>query len=249
MNQPLKNSGVGEGSLENVTRCAQRTPPPVIRDPYFVTRPPPPPPVIRDPCPMIRRASRAFTLIELLLVISIVALMMVVAVPSIRAIRGNAPTTGASEVAGVLALARQKAMINRAHTAVVFSVTNHPTATLLSSYCMIQQTNANPVVWIYIDQWHTLPAGAYFSGLPSPALSVPFPANGNPRRNLPAIEFVSRGAISDGTVSPSYAIMEGTIMTNLFRSPLYTVVVMSSNADNCASGLVYRTTGAVRVFK
>ena len=58
----------------------------------------------RVSCLVNQGALCAFTIIELLLVIGIMSMMMVIAVPSLRMIRGNAPKVGASEVASLISL-------------------------------------------------------------------------------------------------------------------------------------------------
>ncbi len=164
-----------------------------------------------------------------------------------KTMRSHAPLTGATQVANLLSLARQKAVSSRSRTAMVFSaiVAGPPYPTNgtihnLTSYTVLQQTNVN--AWIYLDRWQHLPAGAYFSKLPISTLTFTFPTNGGLPVIAPAIEFTPRGERSTTTTPSTYTVMEGNMDFGWTS-------IINSNALNIVSGIIYRTTGTVRVFK
>lgn len=184
--------------------------------------------------------SAAFTLIELVTVIGIMALMIVIAIPAFTN-KASAPRVGASDVANLLALVRQKAVSSRNHTAVIFSwdaATTNDTIQARVSYAPVMCTNES--VWIYLDRWSHLPKGAFFSNAPSSSVSCAFPTNGGTAAPFSyAVEFNSKGeAVSSSNV---FTISEGVMMPGSLSPP--------SNAKyaNSVSGVVYRLTGAVRI--
>lgn len=197
-----------------------------------------------------RRASRAarraaFTLIELVIVIGIMALMMVLAVPAFQSVtKSSAVGIGASHLVNVLTLARTKAITGRTHVRVVFADGSHTNATIFPkvSYAVLMWTNQNldPLVddtassWIYLDRWQSLPKGAYFSTLPSSlSATTPFPSNLNTGVSLAGLQFNSAGALVSGS-DESAVVREGVVMPN-------GTVTASSSANTNAVVISYAT--------
>ncbi|MBI4023928.1 MAG: hypothetical protein HY360_03045 [Verrucomicrobia bacterium] len=196
------------------------------------------------------------------MVIGIIAIMAAMAVPTMTATRGNAPSTGAAEVANVLTLARQKAVTSRSHVMVIFP-TNASTFDLTDansiilprvSYTVLQekveisQVNAESRNWQFIERWHHLPRGAFFppNGCPGAMPILTLITNAGPplagidNLNIPYIQFNARGeVISDG---PRFAVQQGTVSAG-------SLIALSTNAANTVSGIVYRITGAVKVYR
>jgi len=191
-----------------------------------------------------------FTLVELLLVIVIMALMIGLAVPAMNSLgRANAVSSGSSQLANDLSLARAKAIASRSRVRVIFAENDNTNANVQAktSYAMLLWTNRTadiPANWIYLDRWRHLPLGAYFitnsSFAPIPAASIPFPTNGGSASSaMPCIEFKSTGApTSSGNID--FAIQEGTVVDG---------VVRSVKAANTLTNRVHAITGKVKVMK
>jgi uncharacterized protein (TIGR02596 family) len=88
---------------------------------------PRPRPSTRDPRPPLLRTQAAFTLLELLIVITIIVVMATLMAPMLStAIRGTALTRGADTVIGVLSTARQTALTRAQTVEVRFYAYNDP---------------------------------------------------------------------------------------------------------------------------
>ncbi|MFZ4695511.1 MAG: pilus assembly FimT family protein [Verrucomicrobiia bacterium] len=200
--------------------------------------------------------STAFTLIELITVIGIMALMIVIAVPAFQSVtKSSAVGIGAGQLVNTLMLARSKAVASRTHVRVIFaseSATNalYPNAT---AYAVLQLTNrensASLVNWIYLDRWQILPKGAFFSGFVSPAstslslVNIPFPANTNVASstiNARVIEFNSAGALTS-SVDANVAVQEGVILPNGTAG--------SRNTANTNTVVVQWITGRAKILR
>ncbi len=188
---------------------------------------------------------RAFTVLELIVVMTIVFILLGLAVPAYQsAIKGNAPLSGATQLAGDLAFARQNAITTHNPTAVIFSdMTVATNEIILSriSYAILQQTNG---AWSYLDRWHSLPRGAFFVVLPSSSGTFPFPTNNalGTANGVPYIQFESTG---EANVGATNVVMEGLMRKN----GAGIVTLVNSNVNNVITGIVYRTTGLARVLQ
>ncbi len=115
--------------------------------------------------------KRGFTLVELLAVITIIAIMVAVSIPAMRALQGTALQTGARQVQNELMLARQYAITQRLPVRFVICVgtnsmpdrgTNH----VCRAYSIVAATNdVNNVLvgWTPVQDWRFLPEGVLFS--------------------------------------------------------------------------------------
>ncbi len=178
--------------------------------------------------------KKSFTLVELLTVMAIIALMVAIAGPSMKMMRGNAVKSGSSQFASTLSLARARALTDRTHVRIVFAEppdTNYA-AQPYTTYAVLVQTNRTSnaaASWVYVSGWNSLPPGAYFSVASLSALNnsspVPFPTNsGNPTTSIPCIELKATGV---PTTAVSMNVTEGTVLV-LGGS----VAIVNSNAAN-----------------
>jgi prepilin-type N-terminal cleavage/methylation domain-containing protein len=135
------------------------------------------------------RTMRAFTLLELMLVISIIGLMTALALPHLGGItKGNVMTAATRQLLDDVNLARQRAIVNRSTVCMVFLPadfwTNEYTTGLLSTnaanleitnlaahqysaYALISTRTVGDQPGVsnahYISDWHYLPQGVYIA--------------------------------------------------------------------------------------
>lgn len=178
---------------------------------------------------------RAFTLVELLTVMAIIALMVSIAGLSMRSVRGSAVKQGASQLKNHLTLARARAIGDRTKVCVVFSqgANTGATARPLTTYGICILTNrmegssTASTNWVYLGGWFSLPSGAFFPPAQITSLgtvSLPFPTNRGPATALNCIQIKPTGAPS---AAASMIVMEGTVLDQ-YVPP----VVAASNAAN-----------------
>ncbi|MCC7519029.1 MAG: GspH/FimT family pseudopilin [Verrucomicrobiae bacterium] len=206
------------------------------------------------PIPRVREGLRdaarsaAFTLIELIAVIGIMALMMVIAIPSFQSLtKSSAVGIASGQLVNALNLARSQAVTTRSRVRVVFPDNPYTNAMVLpkQSFAILQCTNHDDFStanWVYLDRWHILPKGAYFSNLNAlPAgTGVPFPTNGSPTAaNMAILEFNAAGTLTSGS-DCSVVVQEGTIQEG---------TPVAVRAENCMTGLVYAATGRAKVLR
>lgn len=211
---------------------------------------------IEDPASSFQ-LSHAFTIVELILVVSIIVLMMAISVPTLAPLlRGNAVSSGSSQLANTLNLARAKAITSRSHVRVIFSeiMLSPPDATnsyvlAKNSYSVLILTNqpsTTPANWVYIQRWQSLPKGAHFPALLAalPTLNNnPFPTNyisGGTSYSLPGIEFKSTGGLANPSSTVSMDLIEGTVINGS---------VVNSNSVNKMTVTVDNLLGKAKVVK
>ncbi len=113
-----------------------------------------------------KRNSRAVTLIELLAVITIVALVMAVAVPGIKFfVKGSRLSAGAKKVADTLSFARQLAITNRYIYGVQFKPAENEYRIFF--YDRNDPNKNNPDDGITVDKWNYLPTSIQFASAPN----------------------------------------------------------------------------------
>ncbi len=185
----------------------------------------------RVPCVSWRRPLLAgFTLIELLAVVAIMAILLLVTIPSFDALKQRGMQTAVPQLITTLRLARQHAVTHRETVWVVFpdgtasaAQYNPPgeVSKALRAYAVIS-SNAASGRLEYITDWKFLPDGICFDNTPSEANSVfrhvedggastrfPFPTDTDQtqRRNLAAVQFRPNGKAYrfDGSIWSSFA--------------------------------------------
>ena len=161
---------------------------------------------------MRERRTNAFTLIEMLVVIVIVAIMAAIAIPAVTNLVKSSGVNGAArEVSNTLSLARQYAITHRTTTRVVFPYRGTAGAATSQappyrSYGVVAKVNTPPG-WAYIGKWESLPLGVIFLKVaPSGGgaldnltkdTKVPFPTTNSVASTLLAyIEFTPTGVTS-----------------------------------------------------
>jgi len=120
------------------------------------------------------RVARAFTLIELLAVIVIMALIAAIGFPALKAMQGTALQTAARQFSNAMILARQYAINNRTPVRVALAVdviiTNAAGASASNNVCRAygiywrsNDVNGAEIGWYPLQDWRTLPTGVVFS--------------------------------------------------------------------------------------
>ena len=160
----------------------------------------------------------AFTLIELLAVVAIIAVLVMATLPAFDALKQRSSASAVPELATTLRLARQHAITHRQTVWVVFpdrSADYNPPGEVtkcLASYAVIVSNSACSN-FEYVSDWKYLPKGVYFddtlvgnSGVDKDKVFnsyarsgddtvFPFPATNAPLRvrNMPAVMFKPNG--------------------------------------------------------
>ncbi len=196
---------------------------------------------------------------------AIMGLMIGLAVPAFNsATRGNAVTTGASQLVNTLMLTRAKAITSRTHVRIIFADTSTNTTANVSTspmygktaYAVLMCTNVNFVqagesastvpCWIYLDRWQQLPKGAFLPSYLLTSLSstqyMPFPTNGPvyPSTAMPYIEFKSTGALTSPT-DLYIATQEGTLLPS--------GTIGNIHAANTLSNQIFSITDVAKVLR
>jgi prepilin-type N-terminal cleavage/methylation domain-containing protein len=136
------------------------------------------PPPLRTPLSALR-ASQAFTLLELLMVIAIMGILAAIALPTVRGMKPNAKVAATRQLFDAVGRARQLALSQRTTVYMVFLSTNFFTGLsgtnlgrvqpLLDkqligySYVSLRSVGDQPGAHhpSYLSSWKTLPQGAY----------------------------------------------------------------------------------------
>ncbi len=119
---------------------------------------------------ILRRSHGGFTLVELLLVASIMVIMMGLLAYSLSESQGRSVQVAASQVASGLGVARQAAITR--NTDALFIVASRSGAQITDfypqeafRYWAVVQSNRGQNTWSFVTDWTALPAGAVFIGL------------------------------------------------------------------------------------
>ncbi len=181
-----------------------------------------------------------FTLVELLIVISVIAVMTLIAVPAFQDIgRGSKMNGAVRELYATLNLARQWAITHRENTYVVFpddfngmygglSTNEHKKA--LRSYAVYTEGKG------YVTEWRFLPAGIYFIDtnnsdnddwrnefedeiLPGKDVfrigsveQIPFPDSDSPDQDVNCLVFEPTGSLTLGAIGAEIYIAEAVAL-------------------------------------
>lgn len=155
--------------------------------------------------------KKGFTLIELLAVVTIMAIILVAAIPIFQSMGKRDLGVTAAQLRTTLRLARQYAVTQRQDVFVVFPDNRADCSTndvdkLLRSYAVIM-TNALSGGYEYITDWKFFPQGVYFDDTDSPGVNtgsvfkagvvtpfpLPFPVSSGQVRSMPHICFRPNG--------------------------------------------------------
>ncbi len=204
---------------------------------------------------MKRRATTAFTLIEMLTVIVIVGIILAVGIPALTSLMKSGGMNSATrQVANALTLARQYAITKRTNVRVVFpySGTTGGGTNLAPPYQSYTVVALNGTTPNYISKWEHLPLGTVFMndaailGIPPrPCLdnlqtaNFPFPTNttaalgpGN-SATLAFIEFRPTGAARNpGTFTITEGHMSGANVTPTSKNAGKLANVVTVSVDN-----------------
>lgn len=136
------------------------------------------------------RGCRAFTLVELLSVVAIMAIIMGALGYSISNMGGPSTQVAAAQVASGLSLARQYAVAKNLETRFIICNLQGATGPGLPPeswrYWTIIQTNRGNKNWTMLKEWEKLPAGVVFLNIAQSAYSV---IAGDPIATSPGTEF------------------------------------------------------------
>lgn len=186
----------------------------------------------------MKRKSRKYTLVELLVVVGIMALIMSIALPSFsKMARGQAPKNAARNILATLKGARSYAITERKYVAVIFPDKDNTGVTALKNYafkryraCFVKRTDTGTTTtyafssWIDGENWKEMPSSAVFStqtvntttgaitGSPSATTveSVVDSSIGLAATNLPGIIFKPTGSTGQ-TGNTTFTVFEGVV--------------------------------------
>lgn len=152
----------------------------------------------------------AFTLVELLAVVAIMAIILMAAVPIFQTLGKRDVNTVAYQLRTTLRLARQAAVTQHRYVYVVFPDTRAPYTPETLQHCLRSYaciaTNPATGNWEYLTEWKFLPKGVYFvedttlTGNVFRAFTpaAPFPKENSPNRIMPSVCFEPSGRASFG---------------------------------------------------
>ena len=166
-----------------------------------------------------RRRPAAFSLVELLAVVGIIAILSVAAVPVMRGLGGSQSSRATAQIlVSALEQARTTAILSGTNAYLVFPGTAFPeTNYQFRSYALVRPkatnhggpnddflTN-NASSWILLSKWERLPGDLQFSAVRLASLTnlsvsnLTVPRNTNWQGSLPAIGFTPSGGLTDQT--------------------------------------------------
>ena len=181
-----------------------------------------------------RRQGRAFTLVELLVVIALMAIVLTITIASFQMSGGGAKMQSALlQLKSTVSLARQMAVTRREPMYVVFpeslsmydpAVPDQRASLAYQAYSVYSPSEG------YISQWNTLPKGLYFNRLATGSgtnvfsnssltrfmitntpSTVVFPKS-RPRGEMPCISFLPNGRLNQrGGTAIEVFIAEGVV--------------------------------------
>jgi prepilin-type N-terminal cleavage/methylation domain-containing protein len=192
--------------------------------------------------------QRGFTLVELISVLTIVAIMLTIALPAVtNMVKANAMNAASREVFNTLSLARQMAITHRVVARVVFpfslTTPSNSLAPCYLSYAVMTDDVNYVGAWTYAAKWEHLPTGAVFVYDPTGSSvigaldntscllnqSLPFPYSSWAPAPLAYIEFGPTGAASQtGTLT----IESGFIANNGLPQPTAPYNSVTNVVDN-----------------
>jgi prepilin-type N-terminal cleavage/methylation domain-containing protein len=141
-----------------------------------------------------RAFARAFTLVELLVTITIVSILTSICVLGLKSLTGSAGLTGAGDqVSALLSFARQEAIAKDTMTAVVLVTTPNAGKAAYRTFSLWElkvRTDGTPPSssdWVQASKWQTLPVGTVVD---SSNTASTFLASSTPTPSLPTLNYV-----------------------------------------------------------
>ena len=178
--------------------------------------------------------AAAFSLVELLAVVGIIAILSVAAVPVMRGLGGSQSSRATAQILiSALEQARTAAILSGTDAYIVFPAGNFPnTNYLLRSYAIIRPKVTNNGVaqddfltnqtaaWILLSKWERLPGDLLFSANRLSFLTnlsvtnLTVPGSTDWTGNLRGIGFTPSGGLSDGTGTNGLLFASSAKVTN-----------------------------------
>ncbi|MGB8355719.1 MAG: prepilin-type N-terminal cleavage/methylation domain-containing protein [Chthoniobacteraceae bacterium] len=135
--------------------------------------------------PFTWRSVKAFSLLELLVAMTILATLAVLSIPTLGLISSTSLTSAGNQIVDAANQARQNSISKNAWTALI--INNNFAGP--SAYCVIELTRQDDGsfgTWQTVLSWHYLPKGIVFSPTATTSLISDFlMTNGNPPLSLP----------------------------------------------------------------
>ena len=175
----------------------------------------------------VRERSRAFTLVELLVVIGIISLLLVAVIPAVTSLsKSSGSKSAVSGLMNSLEQARALALTSGSATYVVFADQTTPENYRCKAYIVFQEKNFVPTA---VTKWNFLPTGISFlpnTGLlttpPTPAIPFICPGTIGVTPALPYLKFDSNGMVAAPTVATGLFVNFFSGFVDQGGTPTYT---------------------------
>lgn len=180
--------------------------------------------------PKPRERFRAFTLLEMLVVIGIIAILLVAIVPAVTSLSKSSGRKGAmSNLLGAIEQARAEAIKTGQATYVVFPTFSTATRSTIDrynykSYAIFEDDSANPTAPKQLTNWKTLPTGVALrsagggrlssltdTSAMSPAFTPIFTPESTATAVFRGIKFNAAGEVEFPASNVSLTIFEGSV--------------------------------------
>jgi prepilin-type N-terminal cleavage/methylation domain-containing protein len=185
---------------------------------------------------LLANRSRGFSLVEMLVVLTIMGILSALTVSSISSLRSTVLSATGNQLVDVFAMARQNSLTKNGFTAVVVRAQGTGAC---SAYCLLQlvrQDDGTFGSWTELSPWRYLPAGVVFENnqttidtfmLTAPALPSPLPTS-----------YLFQGSPIDltaaGTVVQCYQ-PDGTLINTLSNGHALQLRLIEGKADTTGS--------------
>ena len=205
----------------------------------------------------MRRARRAFTLIELMVVAGLIALLVGVLSLSLSDTGGNALASAQKEIGSLVGSARAQAAVNQTEARVVIYATRPPSGDSDKYLRVLQVFRNEPfgsATWIGVGMPVYLPRGVYLVPTPIAGLlasGVTWPTNPAPLSTLNSGFVLNSTSAPPGTVFNGATLFwigynaDGTINVTLGTQP-YAKLVVATGVLSSSNLPAFNNPGAVR---
>ena len=178
--------------------------------------------------------GRAFSLVELLAVVGIIAMLSVAAVPVMRGLGGSQSSRATAQIlVSALEQARTAAILSGTNAYLVLPDANFPATNYrFVSYAILRppvdldannrddfQTNVSPPNWVLLSKWERLPGDLRFSSALLSELAKITPINlpapgGSNATQMPMIGFTPSGSLTDDAGTNGLLFASSAKVTN-----------------------------------